>query len=258
MRSSSSSEVLVDVNNLNFYYPIDIYHSSNSLRDLFISSLTSPLDFLSKKHEYHHVLNSMSFTIYGGDRIGILGINGAGKTTLCRCITDILKTPSGIITRYGNIRSVFNTAVAIIPELTGRENAFLLAKFTYPKLSGDQLSKLVEDAISFSEINSFVDVPYKNYSKGMQARLTLSIISAYPTDVLILDEVLEGADQFFRVKIKKRMLKMITSSKSLVFVSHSTEQIREICNRVIIINGNKIVFDGSVTKGIHIYNLLGQ
>ena len=258
MKSTSSSNFIVKVSKLNFHYPVNIYNTGNSLKDLIISSITSPFTTLIKKKEYFHVLKDIDLTIESGDRIGVIGINGAGKTTLCRCIAGILKSDKGTIEKNGEVRSIFNTTVGIIPELTGRENAFLLAKFIYPNLKTTDITHLVNDAVKFSEIGTFVDVPYKNYSKGMQARLTLSVISARPTDLLILDEVLDGADQFFRKKIKKRMLNIITSSKALLFVSHDTNQIKEICNRIIIIDGNKIIFNGNVTKGIYIYNLLGE
>ena len=115
---------------------------------------------------------------------------------------------------------------------------------------------LVEEALIFSELGQFLDIAYKFYSKGMQARLCLSLVSSKPCDVIILDEVFDGADIFFREKLSKRILKMIKESGAALFVSHSPEQVHEVCNRVILLDGGKIIFDGDVITGIERYRAL--
>jgi ABC-type polysaccharide/polyol phosphate transport system ATPase subunit len=235
---------------------MDIYKGGSSIRDLFISAIQTPINFFFKDKEFYKVLDNINLTINPGDRIGILGRNGSGKSTLCRLIAGMITPQKGTITTRGDIRSIFNTSIGVIPQLTGRENAQLLAKLIYPEEKECKLQLLIQQALEFSGLHQFLDVPFKSYSKGMQARLCLSIISARRADLLILDEVLDGADQFFKEKIHKRMLNIIESSQAVLFVSHNIEQIKEVCNKVIIIENHKIIFYGNTIKGIHIYNLL--
>jgi ABC-type polysaccharide/polyol phosphate transport system ATPase subunit len=124
----------------------------------------------------------------------------------------------------------------------------------YPTLSSSEKKDIIEDAINFSELNEFIDIPYNKYSKGMQSRLCLSLISARPGDLLVLDEVFDGADQFFKEKITKRVVSMIKSSGASFIVSHNPEHLRTTCNRLIVIDNKKIVFDGGIEEGINFYN----
>ena len=133
-------------------------------------------------------------------------------------------------------------------------SADILYEFLFPNL-GSEKKQIIEEALQFSELGDFLDVPYKFYSNGMQTRLCLSLISALPSELLILDEVFDGADQFFRKKISARVKNMIEKSGVVVFVSHSNEQILEVCNRVIILSHGRIVFDGLPQEGIDKYSL---
>ncbi|MCK5883673.1 MAG: ABC transporter ATP-binding protein [Bacteriovoracaceae bacterium] len=258
MNSTSSSDVILKVENLNMTYSVSQYGSGSSLRDFFIDALRSPYRFVFKKKDELKILSDISFEFRKGDRIGIIGVNGVGKTTLCRCITEMITPTSGTVTINGDVRSIFNSAIGINGELTGRENAHLLAKLLFQKLTKSELMSVVSEAIEFSEINEFIDVPIKHYSKGMRTRLSLSVISSLPTDLLILDEVLDGADQFFREKISRRMFDIINRSGVVVLVSHGAEEIEQICNRVLLLNDGKILFDGNVKKGLAVYKHLGR
>ena len=141
--------------------------------------------------------------------------------------------------------------VGIYPELTGRENANILIDFLYPDMK-DRIAKL-QEALDFSELGEFLETPFKYYSNGMQARLCLSVLTIEPTDLLILDEVFEGADQFFREKIATRVIKMIQDSGAVIFVSHSEDQLRRVCNRAVVINNGRVGFDGSLDEGFAYY-----
>ena len=201
-------------------------------------------------------MSNLNLSIYEGDRVGVLGVNGAGKSSLCRAIAGGYKPKVGKIETSGKILAIFDTSMGIIPELTGRENATLLYEFLFPELSADNKMKLLKDALEFSELGDFVDVPFYKYSKGMQARLCLSVISSCGSDILILDEVFDGADEFFSKKISERVLDMINASGSVVFVSHSVEQVARVCNRVVVLRGGNVVFDGRVEDGITEYHRL--
>jgi ABC-type polysaccharide/polyol phosphate transport system ATPase subunit len=252
MNSSLNSRLIASISGINLSYEITHY-TNQSARDLFINLTTSPFKTLRTKEEYFHVLKDINFNIFHNDKIGLLGINGAGKTSLCRCIAGMISPHTGKITMHGKTRAIFDTGVGILPELTGRENAEVISALLYPEMSPNEKSSMLLDALEFSELGDFLDVPFLKYSKGMQARLSLSIISAKGCDLLILDEVYDVADIFFQEKVSKRVLQMINNSGAVIFVSHSPEQIEKICNRVIILDDARIVFDGNVNDGLNIY-----
>ncbi len=250
MTSTEDSKTLLKVSNLRVHFELDFYHSSG-VRDVVVQALSNPLDFFLKQRELFYVIDDISFEIEKGTRLGILGVNGCCKTTLCRCIAGMMKQQQGSIDTNAEIRAIFDTGSGIMPELTGRENAMLLGRLFFPKEKDIKL--LVEEAIEFSELGQFIDVPFKQYSKGMQSRLLLSLISSKSTDILILDEVLDGADVFFQQKLSTRMKSFIEKSGATIFVSHSKDQIKQVCNKVMVLNKGKIHFLGDVEEGINAY-----
>lgn len=250
MAFTSDSETILKVKNLSLHFELE-HFTQKEARDVFISAITHPVDFIFKKRELLIVLDNISFEVKRGMRLGLLGVNGAGKTTLCRCIAGMMFAQKGRIESDVEIRAIFDTGTGIMPELTGRENARLLARLFFPDVK--DISDLVNDAIEFSELGHFIDVPFKQYSKGMQARLMLSLISARSSDILILDEVFDGADVFFQQKLSVRMKKFIDSSGATIFVSHSPDQIRSVCDTVLVINNGKVGFFGEVEQGLEYY-----
>ena len=240
----------MSVKDLKVHFELDHYHQNN-IRDVFVSALSHPIDTLLKPKELFYVLDGVSFQIEKGMRLGILGVNGSGKTTLCRCLAGMMKAQQGTIDSEAEVRAIFDTGTGIMPELTGRENAVLLARLFFPKVK--DIMPLVNESIEFSELGHFIDVPFKKYSKGMQSRLLLSLVSSKPTDILILDEVFDGADIFFQEKLAKRMRAFIEKAGATIFVSHSIDQIKQVCNKVMVINTGKIHFFGEVEAGIESY-----
>tara|TARA_R110000868_G_scaffold164359_12_gene396905 strand:- start:5713 stop:6501 length:789 start_codon:yes stop_codon:yes gene_type:complete len=252
MNSISGSKNVLEVNDLNIHFDLD-YHFIASVREKFIQALKSPIEFFAPSKDKLHVLKGVNLKLNHGDRLGIIGVNGSGKTTLCRCIAGMYTATKGSVTVSGEIRAIFDTSVGILPELTGRENAQLLSQFLFPNIDKAQRKAIIEDALEFTELGHFLDTPYRTYSKGMQARLSLSLISSKPTDLLILDEVFDGADEFFQEKISKRVLNMIHNSGAVIFVSHSPDQILQACNRAIFLNEGRIEIDGSPEEVIQYY-----
>jgi ABC-type polysaccharide/polyol phosphate transport system ATPase subunit len=259
MSTSSESElcsracndsVVVSVERLNIAFKGSL-HRSWTWRDAFTRLASRPVRTLRERDALVVVARDMSFTVRRGERIGILGANGAGKTSLCRCIAGIYQPRSGTIRTQGRIRAVFETAIGIQGELTGRENAELLAEFLYPEV--DDKTSLVNEALGFSELGKFIDMPYKTYSNGMKTRLSLSMVSARPSDLLILDEVFDGADASFREKSSARIMEIMRRSGSVLFVSHSENQIRDACTRVLVLRDGEIAFDGPVDEGLAFY-----
>lgn len=250
MASTTDSDLLLSVSDLKVFFELQHYQGQG-IRELFISAVSTPVEFLFKPKELLFVLNGVSFNVYKGDRIGIIGINGSGKTTLCRCLAGMMQPQQGKIISKAEVRAIFDTGTGILPELTGRENAFLLARLFFPKIRDNKT--MVEEAIDFSELGHFIDVPFNQYSKGMQSRLLLSLISSQPADILILDEVFDGADIFFQKKLAERMKSFIQRAGATIFVSHSLAQIKEVCNKVLVIHNGKVRFFGDVDPGIESY-----
>lgn len=255
MSSTSQFETIVKVNNLSLRYNLD-FHRDQTFRDLFTNVLTNPIQHFSNKTEKFEVLRKIDLELKKGDRLGLVGVNGAGKSSFCRCLAGLLEPTSGSVERKGTMRAVFNASVGLVPELTGRENAYLMANFLFPELTKQERAICVEESLDFSELKEFTDISFQKYSKGMQARLSLSLVSAKPCDFLILDEVFDGADIFFQEKISKRVTDVILNSGSVVFVSHNMKQIEDICNRLVILNNSRIIYDGDVKKGMAIYKNL--
>lgn len=250
MTSTESSDSMLVASNVQVYFELDHYIRKD-LRDVFISAVSNPVDFLFKQKELFYVLNGVSFELKKGDRLGLIGVNGTGKTTLCRCIAGMMRPHGGKIQTKSEVRAIFDVGSGIMPELTGRENAYLLARLFYPKLK--DLKAVVEESIEFSELGHFIDTPFKQYSKGMQSRLILSLISSLPADILILDEVFDGADVFFQAKLSQRMINFISNAGAAIFVSHSVDQIRQVCNKVLVLDHGKVSFLGDVEAGIDHY-----
>jgi ABC-type polysaccharide/polyol phosphate transport system ATPase subunit len=251
--SSSSSRRILTVDQLTLKFFLETYHKS-TFRDLFVNIFDPDHEVEKASQDPAEILvaDDLSFTVNKGERVALIGSNGSGKTSLCRCIAGTYRPTSGRIAVQGSVRAIFDVALGIQPELTGRENAHLLSAFMYPYHHDRE--RLVAEALEFSELKHFLDVPYRTYSNGMQTRLCLSLASASPCDLLILDEVFEGADRFFREKISARMIQVIERSGACLFVSHNSDQIERVCNRAILLGHGKILFDGPVQQALQIYN----
>ncbi len=242
-------DLILDVENLQLAFPKKLYQSS-SLRDVVLSSLSRSKPF--SESDIVTVLNGIDLKIHKGDRIGILGKNGVGKSTFCRTISGFYKPPVGKIVVRGSVRALYEAALAFYFELSGRENLKVLAEIFYDR-SKDDLEALIEESVAFSELGEAIDAPLKTYSKGMQLRLTLSLLSARPCDLLILDEVFDGADEFFRKKLSERVRNLIESSGAVILVSHHEAQFTEICNRVLVMRDGKFIFDGPPEEAFRVY-----
>ena len=251
MSSTSISDNVLEIKNLNITYKTSLFHG-RSLRDAFIEIFSSPLQFLMRRPHNLELLKGINLTIKKGERVGLVGVNGCGKTSLCRAVAGMHGRQNAIKVN-GNVRAIFDTAVVVQPELSGEENALILVNLMYPDLSKQERNNIVTEALDFSELGEFRYSAFKYYSKGMKARLFLSIISSRPCELLILDEVFNGADTFFNDKITKRIKEMIEKSSAVLFVSHSTPTVKEVCNRVCVIKDKQIVFDGDADSGVDYY-----
>lgn len=197
-----------------------------SLKEFVVTALTR-----KSKPVCFQALQDISFMVDKGEVIGIIGRNGSGKSTLLKIVAGIMKPTKGAITCHGNIVPMLELGSGFDSELTGRENLFLNgAILGYSK---KYLIEREQDIIAFSELGQFIDEPLRTYSSGMMMRLAFSIATVVNPEILIVDEILAVGDAPFQEKSRARMLELMSGGTTVFFVSHSLEQIREMCTRVI-------------------------
>ena len=198
----------------------------SSLKEFLIRSAKRELTY----HEFE-ALKAVSFDVRRGEVLGLIGHNGAGKSTLLKVISGILKPAAGSVQVYGNVVPMLELGSGFDMEMTGRENIFLNGAIM--GYSEEFLKEKYEEIVAFSEIGDFIDVPLRNYSSGMTARLAFSIAAVVEPEVLIVDEVLSVGDAAFQEKSKRRMMELMGGGTTVLFVSHGLEQIRELCDHVL-------------------------
>lgn len=196
-------------------------------------------------------LKEVSFQIKKGQRVGVLGLNGAGKSTLLKVIAGVLKATEGSVTKNGNIVPLLELGAGFDKEYTGAENIFLYgAVLGYPK---SFIKEKYDEIVEFSELGDFINVPLKNYSSGMKARLGFSIATIVEPEILILDEVLSVGDAKFRKKSERKIKDMFDKKITVLFVSHSLAQVRSLCDRAIIIEKGRLVAQGDSETICNLY-----
>ena len=196
-------------------------------------------------------LERVSFTVKEGETLGLIGRNGAGKSTLLKVISGILKPTEGSVTCHGNIVPMLELGSGFDMDLTGRENIFLNGAIL--GYSEAFLKSKYQEIVDFSELGQFIEVPIRNYSSGMLARLAFSVASVVNPEILIVDEILAVGDASFQEKSRKRMLELMGGGTTVLFVSHSLDQIREMCNRVVWLEHGQVKALGQVTEICDVY-----
>ena len=190
-----------------------------------------------------HALDGVSFDIRKGETVGLVGRNGAGKSTMLKILARITEPSEGDAWIRGRVGSMLEVGTGFHPELTGRENIYLNG--TILGMSKREIDAKFDEIVDFSEIGAFLDTPVKRYSSGMYVKLAFSIASSLDTDVLLLDEVLAVGDAAFRKKSLARMKEIAASGRTILFVSHSIGQIREICTRCLWFDHGRLRMDGT-------------
>ena len=213
----------------------------SSLKEFFVQMLKRKIVF----HEFE-ALKSVSFEVRRGEVLGLIGHNGAGKSTLLKVISGILKPASGTVRLYGNVVPMLELGSGFDMEMTGRENIFLNGAIM--GYSEAFLKEKYDEIVAFSEIGDFIDVPLRNYSSGMIARLAFSIAAVVEPEILIVDEVLSVGDANFQEKSKKRMTELMGGGTTVLFVSHNLEQIREMCDRVLWLEHGTVKMYGNAQQ----------
>ncbi len=185
-------------------------------------------------------------------RGGILGLNGAGKSTLLKVIAGVLKPTEGNVDCYGKIAPLLELGAGFDKQYTGAENIYLYgAVLGYSK---EFIQEKYDEIVKFSELGKFIDVPVKNYSSGMKSRLGFSIATVVEPEILILDEVLSVGDKRFRKKCEARIQSMFDKGVTVLFVSHSTDQVLRMCNKGILLEQGRLIAQGDVEDVVDLYD----
>lgn len=206
------------------------------------------VQFISGKIRYSEffALSNVTFDVKKGEVLGIVGRNGAGKSTLLKSISGIIKPYEGNITVNGNVVPLLELGSGFDFDLTGRENIYLNgALLGYSK---SLLDSKFDEIVEFSELDRFIEHPLRNYSSGMLVRLAFSIATIIQPEILIVDEILAVGDERFQRKSKDKMLSLMKGGATVLFVSHSANQIVEICNRVVWLENGKVKLIGDPSE----------
>ena len=197
-------------------------------------------------------LNGIDLTIYKGERLGIIGHNGAGKSTLLKLLSRVTAPTEGRICIDGRIASMLEVGTGFNPELTGRENIYLNGAIL--GMTKEEVDIKMEEIIDFSECRQFIDTPVKRYSSGMYVKLAFSVAAHLDSEIMIMDEVLAVGDMAFQKKCLDKMIHVSQSQgRTVLYVSHNMNTIRKLCDRCIVLDKGRVIFNGGVEEAIGVY-----
>lgn len=206
------------------------------------------------KYKDFLALQDVSFQLNRGDRLAIMGLNGAGKSTLLKVIAGVLKASEGKVTKTGKVVPLLELGAGFDSQYTGAENIYLYgAMLGYTKAF---LDDKYQEIVEFADIGEFINIPVKNYSSGMRARLGFAIATIVEPDILILDEVLSVGDAKFRKKCEQKIMDMFAEGVTVLFVSHNEQQVRRLCTKGILLEHGKLTASGTVEEVLEKYNEL--
>lgn len=210
--------------------------------------------FGGQRHDLHWVLKDIDFEIGAGEAVGIAGVNGAGKSTLLKLITGTTVATEGIVNVNGRVAALLELGMGFHPDFTGRQNAYMAGQLL--GLSVHEIETLMPQIESFAEIGSYIDLPVRTYSSGMQVRLAFSVATAHRPDILIVDEALSVGDAYFQHKSFDRIRQFREMGTTLLIVSHNRAAIQSICDRAILLNDGKVEKEGPPEEVMDYYHAL--
>jgi ABC-2 type transport system ATP-binding protein len=193
-------------------------------------------------------VNDVSFTVQQGESIGLMGLNGSGKSTLLKVINGVMRPDSGKVLTRGRIAGLIATGAGFHPQLTGRENVILNAAIL--GMSEKETNRKFDAIVEFADIGKFLDTPVGHYSSGMFARLGFAVAVHTDSDIFLVDEVLAVGDRPFKKKCLEKMQEIKDDGRTLFYVSHAPASVRKMCERVLVLEGGKLGFDGPTDEGI--------
>lgn len=198
------------------------------------------------KPKQFNALSNVSFDVSEGEFIGIVGLNGSGKSTLLKIIAGVMKPSKGNSRVFGTVAPLIELGAGFNPALSGRENIYMNGYVL--GFSKKFIIEHMDEIIDFSELGDFIDIPMNNYSSGMRSRLGFAIATTVRPQILIVDEVLSVGDYKFQEKCRKRMQEMLKNNTTVLFVSHSIQQVRDMCTRCIWLEKGKIIMNGETNE----------
>jgi len=239
------SETMIEVSDVSMRFRMNTDRIS-SLKEFVTTALRGKLQY-----EEFTALNHVSFDVKKGETFGLIGHNGAGKSTVLKVISGILKPTEGHVSCHGNVVPMLELGSGFDMELTGKENIYLNGAIL--GYSEEFLREKYDEIAGFSELGKFLDMPIRNYSSGMLARLAFSIATVVHPEILIVDEILSVGDAAFQEKSRRRMMEMMGGGTTVLFVSHNLEQIREMCSRVIWLEHGTVKMIGPADEVCNAY-----
>lgn len=238
---------MIDIKNVSMKFNLGV-EKNYSIKQAFVNFF----DFRKRRNKSRDKINSfwalkdIDFHIDKGEVVGLVGSNGAGKSTLLKVVSGVMKPTKGSVTVNGNISPMIELGAGFSPDLTARENIYLNgAILGYSK---QFLDNKFDEIVDFSELKDFLDVPVKNFSSGMTAKLAFSIATIVDPEILIVDEILSVGDMRFQEKSRNKMLSMIKGGTTVLYVSHSLQSIKDLCTKVIWIEHGVVQMSGDVNE----------
>lgn len=239
------SEIMVEVSNVSVKFHLS-RERIDSIKEYIIKKIKNQIEY-----DEFMALQDVSLTVEKGESVALIGLNGCGKSTLLKTVAGVLKPFKGSVRVYGTVAPLIELGAGFDHDLTARENVFLNgAILGYDRKS---MEKHYEDIVGFSELRDFMDVPIKNFSSGMLARLAFAIATIGTPDILIVDEVLSVGDFRFQQKCEKRIQQMMKKDTSILFVSHSIDQVKKLCTKTVWIEKGKVKMIGPTEEVCALY-----
>lgn len=256
-----NSEVIIDIEHVSKEYRLGAIGGGTLKGDLqsFMARIRGKADPNAKigqdvyaKNQKFLALNDVNFKVYKGERVGIIGHNGAGKSTLLKLLSRVTAPTKGKISYDGRIASMLEVGTGFHPELTGRENVYLNGAIL--GMTKAEIDAKFDDIVAFAEMEKFIDTPVKRYSSGMYVKLAFAVAAHLDSEIMVMDEVLAVGDMKFQQKCLGKMGEVSESEgRTVLYVSHNMNTIRQLCTRCVVLDHGTVVFDGDVEQAIDIY-----
>ncbi len=230
----------------------DVYKTFNVYLDR-ANTVKEKLLFLfsRNKKEKREILKGVSLKIKKGEAVGLIGVNGSGKSTLLKLMTKIIYPNKGKIETRGKLTSLLELGAGFHPDFSGRENIYFNASIF--GLTKKQIDARLDQIIEFSELQNYIDNPVRTYSSGMYMRLAFAVAINVDADILLIDEILSVGDEHFQNKCFQKMQELKEQGKTMVFVTHSMQSVKNLCNRAIWLSEGKIKMDGNTDEVVDAY-----
>lgn len=239
---------MIMINAKNVIIDFPIYNSSGrSIKKTMLRATTGGrIGQDSDNKTYVRSLDNLSFEFKAGDRVALVGHNGSGKTTLLRALSGVYAPTSGMISISGHVASLLDITLGMDIDATGYENIFM--RGIVMGMSPVKMKGLIDEIADFTELGDYLNMPLRTYSSGMQMRLAFSVSTCIDADILLMDEWISVGDASFQDKAANRLNELINKVPLLVLATHSTELVKKVCNRVLSLEGGKIVKDVSISE----------